>query len=105
MGTAGGGITKVAGPDTAIGPRVSPAKPSSPRAMLGAPNNTKHPSTTNPPRRNDSLPPSSENPNQATAITAMSVPTGPVSQLSVPLSLTNGAGGMAELEAAKRWGG
>lgn len=73
--------------------------------MLGAPNSTKHPSTTNPPRRSDSLPPSSENPNQATAITAIPVPSGPFNQPSIPLSPANGAGGTAELEAAKRWGG
>lgn len=72
--------------------------------MLGVPNSAKHPSTTNPPRRSDSLPPSSENPNQATAITAIPVPTGPVSQPSIPLSPANSAGGTAELEAAKPLG-
>lgn len=69
--------------------------------MLGAPNRMKQPSTTITPRRAGSLPPSSENPGPATAITAIAVLHGPSNRSATHCTAPGGWLGPDSVDTAK----
>ncbi len=69
--------------------------------MLGAPNRMKQPSTIITPRRAGSLPPSSESPSPATAITAIAVLNGPNNRSATHCTAASGWLGPDNVDTAK----
>lgn len=91
--TGGGGTVICCGGKVVAEPLLECANPISARARLGAPNSTKHPSASNPPRLSENLPARRAKPNQATAITASEVPSGPSSSCSAQCAAATESGG------------